>query len=500
MKLKLKWVADVIGEDYKQWEKGQGILIDSQTGTGKSHFVKNVLVKYADSILYVYNRTALGDQIKNELEQYSNVTCVSYQKVSEDLLDNEYELKNVDYMNYQFTILDEAHYVLQDSNFNNKTRVLLKWFYLRPNKNSITLYMSATCDKIMNLVQKKYSTNFKLYQTGNDYSYLKVKYFNKIDDTVELINKNEGKWLVFVNSFKMALKLLDDIYYSKFVCSLYSPYKKYMDKEELYNIVNNNKFETKCLIATKSLDNGINIKDDELTNIVIVTMDKIDFIQMLGRKRIDINNPQKVNLYIMQRNASSFVAKLNTSINPYNKMLELYNDNRTKFNREYNVNLDKVANNLFYMDGENWAMNLPYRTMLFLDEIYYNRMVSEFYNDENAFIKEQLNWLNLPFKKNNFIPAAINKNKLIDYLETMYETDTKLFKPEQNRMKQIICKDFDSMLKTLGCRKNSLGIKIINKLFDACKLDYFLYSKTEHSRKSKYRNKQFWRIVKKEES
>lgn len=70
---------------------------------------------------------------------------------------------------------------------------------------------------------------------------------------------------------------------------------------ELDSIINNSKFNRKVLIATKTLDNGINIKDNKVKNIVIMAWDKITFIQMLGRRRVNIEDADTVNLYIPLR-------------------------------------------------------------------------------------------------------------------------------------------------------------------------------------------------------
>lgn len=43
IKLNLKFVSDVIGEDYKKWKRGEIVLISAQTGTGKNYFIENVL-------------------------------------------------------------------------------------------------------------------------------------------------------------------------------------------------------------------------------------------------------------------------------------------------------------------------------------------------------------------------------------------------------------------------------------------------------------------------
>lgn len=65
-----RWVADVIGEDYKTWSKGH-YAIDAGTGTGKTTFVLEQLLPWVrmrrkaggKKILYLCNRTSLEGEI-----------------------------------------------------------------------------------------------------------------------------------------------------------------------------------------------------------------------------------------------------------------------------------------------------------------------------------------------------------------------------------------------------------------------------------------------------
>ena len=44
-RLNLKWITDIIKQDYMKWDDYDRIIIDSQTGTGKTYFIKNVLMQ-----------------------------------------------------------------------------------------------------------------------------------------------------------------------------------------------------------------------------------------------------------------------------------------------------------------------------------------------------------------------------------------------------------------------------------------------------------------------
>ena len=72
-----RWLVNGIQEDYKNWlprgveghQKASRIFIESPTGTGKSSFVLNKLFPFAAennyNVLYLTNRSALNQQIKN---------------------------------------------------------------------------------------------------------------------------------------------------------------------------------------------------------------------------------------------------------------------------------------------------------------------------------------------------------------------------------------------------------------------------------------------------
>ena len=83
-----RWISDLIGDTYKEWSMHEfntnkrafstQVFIQSETGTGKTSFILNVLLPYAEKnkrhILYLCNRTALEAQIKNELTKLGYVS------------------------------------------------------------------------------------------------------------------------------------------------------------------------------------------------------------------------------------------------------------------------------------------------------------------------------------------------------------------------------------------------------------------------------------------
>lgn len=64
----MRYMKDVIGDDYKDWTKGTGVLIASQTGTGKTTFILEKLLTHAAEnnkyVVYVCNRKSLNNQMR----------------------------------------------------------------------------------------------------------------------------------------------------------------------------------------------------------------------------------------------------------------------------------------------------------------------------------------------------------------------------------------------------------------------------------------------------
>ena len=71
-----RWVADVIGENYKAWSKGH-YAIDAGTGTGKTTFILEQLLPWVrmrrkaggKKILYLCNRTSLEGEIIERIKE-----------------------------------------------------------------------------------------------------------------------------------------------------------------------------------------------------------------------------------------------------------------------------------------------------------------------------------------------------------------------------------------------------------------------------------------------
>jgi len=454
-KLKLKWVTDAIGLDYTKWKKGDIVTIKAQTGTGKTTFIKRILVGYAknngERILLLCNRTDLKRQLKIDLMRYNkieipvikdkdgnenidldeidkrtdiaNITIKSYQQYNAELLNMQYFDIPID-VNYGYIICDECHWMLQDASFAN-TRKATQRLLAQEEPSMIKIFMSATLDELKSTFKQCVSSKEQLhsYSTDSDYRYLDVKYFNNDDDIIKTINndKSEDKCVVFVTNKDVGAEFKNKINDSELVISG-------SKNNTRAKIVATETFDCKCLIATKVLDNGINLADEKIKNMVIYAWDKTTFIQELGRKRLDISKPvDSFNLYIHTRFKKSFTTKVkNLRDNRYSQV-ELFETDHNKFNRKFNDELGKVDSQLFYKekDEDDFKINVLGKKRLKTDIDFFEKMENKFEStkDKFTFIKEQLSWIGLgkTFDESNLIENVIDINEMQDIEEYLKE-------------------------------------------------------------------------------
>ena len=540
--LNLKWVSDTIGEEYKQWRKGDIITIQAQTGTGKTYFVKNVLVPYMDKyehMLIVSNRVNLKRQIKidllrlcgkeipkdlkelDKITKVGNVTLLSYHQIAIMRQAQEEKGKEINLDIYKYIICDECHWFKSDASFCDKTELAWKELIRTRHRESIVVYISATMEEIRPMIdsaikkfnEKSFGSSIELwnYTTGIDYNYLNPYYFDKIENlAIHIKNADikEGKWLVFVTSKSMANKL-NDIITNKKVTIITAETKE--DNEDLKSIINNSKFNSDVLICTKVLDNGVNIQDEEVKNIVISSWDRTTFIQELGRVRQDINNPYEIDLYIPMKSKKAFTSR-QMGISKEIDILNLYENNKEEFMFQYRDNKNKLPNHLFYVkDNKGYVINKlgygnTYSFNKFLNDII-NKWDDKKNKDKSyTFIKEQLSWIGLEDTFNGLYSKIIDEydceevNKLEEQLTLIFD----------NKMIFLTAKDRQPLIETIGLidkhnsnlKDNKIkyvkNINSLNGYLEEVGSDYrikqFETSRIIDGNKKKY--KQAWKLIK----
>ena len=130
------------------------------------------------------------------------------------------------------------------------------------------------------------------YNIESNYDYVSVNILENYNDLIEAVeNGSKKKWMIFVDSIvygKQLEKTLKDKLECDSIIFITTDYKKDVDGiREVDEISRESMFSKRILITTAVLDNGVNIKDLELQNIVVCADTEEQFIQMLGRKRKD---------------------------------------------------------------------------------------------------------------------------------------------------------------------------------------------------------------------
>lgn len=566
-KLNLKWVSDAISEKegytYKDWKEGSIVSIDAQTGTGKTYAILNKIledkVEDYEELVYICNRIELRRAIQKDLlEKYKmeakyfigeeefidknwignkkaiidyewldkqktiyNVTVISYHEIANSRnwrihTDSNYHILD----KYKYIVCDEVQFFLTDASFNQKTYMAYdEIFYARDPKSTLIM-LSATIDEVNTLIEeyiKMWKTHEDIfgmslvheyrYETGRDYSYVNVKYFKYIDDIATLIKNSEEKWLVFVTSDDNGRKLKDNLCESGVSAEFINANE---DNQEKKNLTMFSKFSCQCLIATKCIDNGVNIKDTKVKNIVVMAYDKTTFIQELGRLRLNIKDAHEINLYIRCCYNKTFSTMLK-KCEDKKELIDLFNEDIGRFKARFNNDYKKLFEDIFYLNTKNeWTINKLGVVRLELDRKHYQEMVDMMEIDKFAFIKEQLSWLGLEdtFSEENLIEDIIEdetKNELLTFLKDSYENNTYYTKEFFTETIEAIIES-DNKLRILfnkicggKSKKNQKrGAKSYNKLLtdENVNLPYTIGSETKKKTiDGKRKNLTYWKVL-----
>ena len=211
-----------------------------------------------------------------------------------------------------FVVFDEAHFFCSDSIFYHNTTEILQRL-VSTFSNATRIYMTATPDEVKPLIAHveylfsksthsdvpvidslRSTREIREFVFPVSYDYLTIKFFREWSTLTGEIEKNaDEKWLIFVGS-KDAGKALKRNLGKK---------AEYMDSETkaeesraFYQLARTSKFPHQVLIATSVLDNGVNIEDPAVKNVVIDSISEVQMKQMLGRKRTSPG--EKVTLYV----------------------------------------------------------------------------------------------------------------------------------------------------------------------------------------------------------
>ena len=517
--LKLKWISEVIEDDYKtKWNIGDVVVIDSQTNTGKTTFIMNDLLgslEDNETLLYICNRIELKRQIKidllkkynfpipednerlDKIHKIGNVVILSYQNIGQQIINQQYDIDSYLELNHKYIVCDEVHFFFSDSEFNNKTYIIFKELISKKYDNSIRILISGTIDNMIGILGNKIKSKIHYYTSGRDYSFLNTKYYKNIIDIVQMIRNDNtsNKWLIFVNSKNKGNLIRKELLKTNISNVFLHAKSSHKERE---NISRNNKFNQKVLIATKFLDNGISLKDNSINNIVLSTCDKVTFLQELGRVRIDINNAKTINLFIDTKTKRNFQYMKNI-LQKKKGIIDLFINDYDTFEYKYNHNIEMLPKELFYINNEaedkKWSLNMLSCVKIKQDLSFCNKIIKDYQNKgEYTFIYEQLEWIGQErtFSKDKLIINVKNKKEvtlLNNYLESII--GTKLFNEDQQKLSNLLINELLTLSTKIDYRTKILKPSTIEKILrDDLNLPYVV-SESKKETKGEMKNKRY---------
>lgn len=516
------YVSDVIYNDIGSWEPCDSIFIQAGTGTGKTTFILEKLLFYAknegERILFLSNRTLLKEQIKakvasmqgitgealsqlENINQFDGITVMSYQTLQE-----RHNANTLNISRYKYLVCDEIHYIIEDSAFNPN---IAHFIDVLKGYNNICIFMSATMQGIMKVIEdirhedriirdtyskeSEYLEKWKIerpvttaclglyshiwsYRIPSEKQGVNVKYFTDYAEIYDETQKGdqEKKWLIFVSNKDKARKLQNMIGNDAVLISAEERGVVFQE------ILENQKFTARVLITTKVLDNGITIKDTNLSHIVIDTISEREFVQMLGRKRF-IDEDDKVDLYIPRKNLKEFNGY-------YHKMRHEYSFIKLNYNMDALMYLmmkgdqdSTIIKKYYYYSNKKHVLILNSLAEMYLcEQIQFLKYIIESMEaDSDAFLKEQLKWIG---KEDTFSERASityqnilsDTDELIEYLNQNCNKELEEEKKQklQNMVKGIYRKQEINKVK----KSRDVGRSKINTFFEENEISYRLDS------------------------
>ncbi|GAA0863569.1 DEAD/DEAH box helicase family protein [Paraclostridium tenue] len=539
-KLNLRYINEVISlKDEQKWDESDVVLIESQTGTGKTYYIlgdretDGFIDRINDSkLLYICNRIELANEIKISLlkkydmyKDYFKIDKNSKVELDKDKVEKLKNIKNVHVTTYQslgrkykesiikgtdfyldefkYIVCDESHYFLTDASFNGETEYAYELLVNGWSSFvSTRIFITATMNEMRKIFKDGSIRDIYTYSSGIDYSYLNIKYFKK-DDTIVTSIKNDlsnDKWLIFVKSKNDGKKIKSKLEIQGISCSYIDAKNK---DEEIENILVNNTFSTKVLITTKVLDNGVNINDEQIKHLVLSSYDQTTLIQEIGRLRVNINNARTINLYLNTFTRNSFNRLINTVYNEKFKQVNLFKNNIDEFKVKYSDCGHLVKPDLFRVLDNGYELNKFGYIRLQKDYAFAKYMYDKFTNEGDfAYIKEQLQWLGVEetFSENNYLDDKIvnksKKSELINYLDSL--VDKKILEDEQQLISDMIKANFNEISNKIKKSTKKATVKTLNSILENdLKLKYLIKQITTSKRvDGKPKKYTYWTILK----
>lgn len=438
------FISDYLSKVIRSWTPTVAVAIFSDTGTGKNYFVENVLVPdaglYKQEVLLITNRVALGRQVKYRLAEmfgeawklrdysdqgldkvtdFGNLTVISYQQLETWMNENSNNLKKLK-RDFRYVVMDEIHYCLSDCSFNAMTDLTLDYI-TSAFCDSVRIYMTATPEQIFPVLASKESGmgsvydsagwlqglyKWHIYQFAHNFEQITPFAFQDTDDIVAFLRKTDvkEKSVVFVDSKESGMSLIQKCGFGAMITA---ESKSPQDSSnEIYNnIVRNEKFEGRLLVCTSVLENGVNLKDSQIKNVVIYTSDKIRMLQMLGRIRRE--SDQIINLFIKNEELCDASYRIE-ALQAQSTALRMYYANPTAFCSQFITDSSpraKVRGSFTVMqDGSSHINSLRLTQIEYYELPFWVHIKEQMeQRDKYALIRAKFGWIEKEFTQESIL-------------------------------------------------------------------------------------------------
>lgn len=255
-----------------------------------------------------------------------------------------------------------------------------------------------------------------------DYSYIKpFKYKDLSDICSQIVHaKINEKWLIFVKSIEEGVRLqssLQDICGDS-VRFLDASNKNSDENFEIYNqLVHNNTFDCRVLIATTVIYNGINIKDSAVKHIVVPFTTVSVTKQLIGRKRIE--KDESVNIYFPDVSQKILLKRYHDCIREYMELIGLRNELTMHSLIQLNDLSNSTISKYYYLEpvsvsdanNSSLTMLMPKLNLPSINKLYYDTCFYIFALQVTDFISILLAHLGIADKATDVIDITVQSQK-----------------------------------------------------------------------------------------
>lgn len=352
-------VVNVLNEEFKTWCYVQPVMIAAPTGSGKTSLVVQI-AQYCHQhsprkwVLLLVNRKAIAVQ---QRQIFASALASKYAKISDpdvfelfEVLDDigviitTYQGFAAHHDNFpldqiEWVIFDEAHVFHADSLINAQIDQLF-WKLPQLFNNAHRLYLTATPDSVIHDICEAEQCNLaacascprsfccgkgKLlyYKFPSRSRHVDLRYFRDRSEITKLIKDTpQDQFLIFTSSREDILNPSNGSY-SNLLSESGISYG-YLDADSkgspLWKMIcKNGVFDSQVLIATSVLDCGINLVSPRLRHIIVETCEQTEFLQMIGRRRLQTDD--SINVYVRAYTATA-VQRLLDSVNRQRRFIQ----------------------------------------------------------------------------------------------------------------------------------------------------------------------------------